>query len=43
VQVHLGDEVAIRVHGFVGGLDKDLQLIAHGFIALSTTTATLTV
>jgi hypothetical protein len=29
VQVHLGDEVAVRAHGFRGGLDRDRQLVAQ--------------
>ena len=29
MQVRLGDEVAVRAHGFKGGLDRDHQLVAQ--------------
>jgi hypothetical protein len=29
VQVRLGDEVAVRAHGFREGLDRDRQLVAQ--------------
>ena len=29
MQVRLGDEVAVRAHGFRGGLDRDHQLVAQ--------------
>jgi len=29
VQVHLEDEVAVRAYRFIGGLDRDLQLVAQ--------------